>query len=78
MRQLLTEIDSFLADAEMGPTYFGKLAAGNSNLVGRLRAGRPIQSDTIERVEEFIRVERERRNLPVRTPAPNGQAQASP
>ena len=36
---LLSEIEAFLEKTGMGETYFGKLAANDSALVARLRAG---------------------------------------
>ncbi len=61
---LLSKIDAFITDAGMGESYFGKRAVGNSELVGRLRNGRPVLQDTAAKVVEFIRAERKRRNLP--------------
>jgi len=61
---LLSKIDAFLNDAGMGESYFGKRAVGNSELVGRLRNGRPVLQDTAVKVVEFIKAERKRRNLP--------------
>jgi hypothetical protein len=34
---LLAEIETFLRSSGMGPSYFGKVAVGNSDLVKRLR-----------------------------------------
>lgn len=61
---LLSKIDAFLKDARMGESYFGKRAVGNSELVGRLRNGRPVLQGTAAKVIEFIKAERTRRNLP--------------
>lgn len=58
---LLTDIEAFLADTGMGANYFGKQACGNSELVGRLRAGRQVLPRTIERVRAFMQAERRRR-----------------
>lgn len=55
---VLEEIDAFLAETGMSASYFGKKATGNSELVSRLRAGRPIQSDTEQRVRAFIKAQR--------------------
>jgi hypothetical protein len=51
---ILHEIDEFLRASGMGPTYFGKVAVGNSELVQRLREGRPILTSTAQRVRAFI------------------------
>ncbi len=52
---LLSEIELFLAKTGMGPSYFGRLAAGNSELIGRLRRGRRVWPETELQVREFIR-----------------------
>ncbi len=52
---LLLEIDAFLAESGMGPSYFGKVATGNSEIVARLRQRRRIWPDTEQRVRDFIR-----------------------
>jgi len=51
---LLSEIERFLTDAGMGESYFGKKAVGNSELVKRLRAGRPVLTSTEAAVRDFI------------------------
>jgi len=53
-QDLLDEIDSFLARTGMGPSYFGKIACGNSELVQRLRRGRRIWPETEEQVRSFM------------------------
>jgi hypothetical protein len=53
--RLLSDIEEFLTETGMGPSYFGKRAAGNSELVERLRAGGRVWPDTEERVREFMR-----------------------
>jgi hypothetical protein len=51
---LLSDIEAFLAASGMGASYFGRRATGNSELVKRLRDGRPILTDTERRVRDFI------------------------
>lgn len=53
--KLLTDIEAFLAASGMGESYFGKVAAGNSELVARLRDGRRVWPETEARVRKFIR-----------------------
>ena len=53
-QDLLTEIRVFLAETGMKPSYFGKAAAGNSELVGRLEAGRTVTLQTVAAVHDFI------------------------
>lgn len=52
--QLLADIDAFLAETGMGETYFGRAAAGNSELVRRLRDGGRIWPDTEVEVRAFM------------------------
>jgi hypothetical protein len=58
---LITEIDAFLAETRIGPSYFGKKACGNSELVDRLRDGKPILTSTERKVRDFMKLERARR-----------------
>lgn len=51
---LLREIRSFLAESRMSPTYFGKAAVGNSEMVGRLEAGKTVTLRTAEKARRFI------------------------
>jgi len=53
-KPLLELVNEFLTESGMGPTYFGKLAANNTELVNRLRAGRPVLTSTEQRAREFI------------------------
>lgn len=56
--KLLSEIDVFLASTGMGPSYFGKSASGNSELVKRLRAGGRMWPETEKKVRDFMRSHR--------------------
>jgi hypothetical protein len=53
-KQLLSEIELFLADSNLSASYFGKAAVGNSELVKRLRNGGQTLPRTAERVRMFI------------------------
>ena len=55
MPHLLSEIESFIAVTGMSETYFGKRAAGNSELVARLRSGGRVWPETEEKVVAFIK-----------------------
>lgn len=57
-KTLLSEIDAFLAETGMGPSYFGKKAARNSEVVSRLREGRRIWPETEAEIRSFIRSRR--------------------
>lgn len=52
---LLSDIREFLQRTGMGPSYFGKLACGNSELVERLERGATITLVTAEKVRAFMR-----------------------
>lgn len=58
---ILPEIEAFLKETGMGPAYFGKKAVGNSEIVARLRKGRPIWPHTEQRLRIFMAVERSKR-----------------
>jgi hypothetical protein len=64
---LLAEIEGFLADTGMGPSYFGKLASGNSEVVARLRNGKRVWPETEAKLRAFMiahrRMEKERSRL---------------
>lgn len=51
---LLADVEAFLSVTGMGESYFGKRAVNNSELVKRLRAGRPILATTEANVRAFM------------------------
>lgn len=51
---LLSEIDKFLEESGLSETYFGKQAAGNSEVVSRLRAGGRVWPETEAKLRSFI------------------------
>jgi hypothetical protein len=51
---ILREVETFLAKSGMGPSYFGKCAVGNSELVARLRRGGRIWPETADAIRSFI------------------------
>lgn len=55
---LLQDIEAFLSETGIGESYFGKKAAGNSELVARLREGRRVWPETESKVRSFLMVER--------------------
>lgn len=62
-QKLLTEIEEFLTETGMGPSYFGKAAMNNSELVSRLRKGGRVWPETEQKVRAFIRSQRKTRTL---------------
>lgn len=62
MADLLKEIEEFLEVTGMGPSYFGRVSAGNTELVERLRNGAEILRRTERRVRDYIQRERVRRD----------------
>jgi hypothetical protein len=51
---MLTIIQRYLRRTGMPATKFGRLAVNDPRLVGDLRNGRELRSDTRARVEDFI------------------------
>ena len=64
--ELLAEIREFLSSTDMGRSYFGKLACGNSEVVSRLEEGKTVTLATAEKIRSFIA---SRRSIP----APEGE-----
>ncbi len=56
---LREEIRGFLAETGMSASYFGKRAAGNSEIVSRLEAGKTVTLPTAERLRAFMAARRE-------------------
>ena len=52
--ELLVEIDAFLRQAGMAETTFGRQAANDGKLVARLRGGKGITTNTVEKIRDFI------------------------
>jgi hypothetical protein len=55
---LLAEIDAFLSEFQMGVSYFGKTAVGNSEVVARLRSGGRVWPETAGKLRAFMRQKR--------------------
>jgi hypothetical protein len=51
---LLDEIEAFLSETGMGPSYFGKQAVRNSEIVARLRAGGRVWPETEAQLRAFM------------------------
>ena len=51
---LLSEIRTFLARTGMGPSYFGDIACGNTELVRRLESGGSVTLRTAEKIRAFM------------------------
>jgi hypothetical protein len=52
---LLSDIEKFMAEVNLGPHRFGILAASNGRLVERLRDGKRVWPDTEQQVRKFMR-----------------------
>lgn len=57
-------VEAFLAESEMPPTVFGKLALGDPGFVFGIRGTRVPSLATAEKVLEFIDQQRRDRGLP--------------
>ena len=55
---LLAEIEKFLRDIGMSATRFGEASMNDRALVKRLREGRDLRSETIDRIRAFMAKER--------------------
>lgn len=51
---LLSEIREFLSQTGMGPSYFGKAACGNSEVVRRLAGGKTVTLATAAKLRAFM------------------------
>ena len=51
---LLSEIRTFLARTGMGPSYFGDIACGNTELVRRMESGGSVTLRTAEKIRAFM------------------------
>lgn len=57
---LLDEIERYIERTAMAPTAFGLAAIGDKNFVRQLRAGRDPHASTIDRVRDYMRMNRKR------------------
>jgi hypothetical protein len=60
---LLSEIEAFLADSGMSPSYFGRCACGNTELVDRLQSGKRVWPETEVRVRAWMLANAARRKV---------------
>jgi hypothetical protein len=60
---LLNDIEAFLAETGMGPSYFGKQAVGNSELVQRLRDGKRVWPETEAKARAFMMYARKAKGI---------------
>ena len=61
--QLITQIESFLAETGLSAHRFGMLAAKNGRLVDRLRSGGRIWPETEVQISNFLLSEEARRRV---------------
>jgi len=52
--QLLEDIERFLTDHDMTPTMFGRRAVNDDRVVFRLREGKGLHSETIDKLRRFM------------------------
>jgi len=55
---LLAKVEAFLSETGMGQSYFGKVAAKNSEIVARLRGGRRVWPETEAALIAFMEARR--------------------
>ena len=63
-RRLLKQIDKFIEETGMGPSYFGRLAGAGTELIPRLRAGKDIHTATELKIKKFMRYYRRHGEAP--------------
>ena len=62
-KQLISEIDSFLANTSMPPTRLGIDAVGDANFVKRLRNGISPRIDTLDKLRRYMWTYQRRRRM---------------
>ena len=62
MVALIEEVGVFLKATGMGASYFGRVSVGNSELWARLNNGCEIRRSTEQRLREYLRAERIKRD----------------
>lgn len=55
LSDFLSEIDAFIERRGIKETTFGRLAVNDGKFVGRLRAGKGVTLDLVERVRAYMR-----------------------
>ncbi len=54
LSELLSQVEAYAALNGIAESTFGRLAVNDGKLVARLRAGRPITTDTYSKVVAFL------------------------
>lgn len=57
---LLRDIETFIDEAQVSESTFGRLAVNDGKFVGRLREGAGVTVATVERVRAYITEQRQR------------------
>jgi homoserine dehydrogenase len=70
-RELVEQIDAFLARHKMAETRLGRATAGEASLIATIRAGRQPRLDTLNRLAAFM-AEHEERNKGEASPVSPG------
>lgn len=52
--QLVRDIEAFLREHGMRPTMFGKLSLNDPALMGELRKGRDLRTETVDRIRKYM------------------------
>src|ERR1043166_2292704 len=66
--QLLSQISEFCRQTGMAESTFGRRAVNDGKLVARLREGKRITTDTLDRIQAFIAA-----SMPDGAPPPRGR-----
>src|SRR3981189_3783547 len=65
--QILSQITEFCRQADMAESTFGRRAVNDGKLVHRLREGKRITIDTLDRIQAYMSA-----SMPGRVPPPRG------
>ena len=71
--QILAQISEFCRQADMAETTFGRRAVNDGKLVHRLREGKRITIDTLDRIQAYIAA-----STPGGVPPPRGSGSRRP
>ena len=52
--ELLDQIEAYIAQAQIPPSRFGRLSAGDPRLVADLKAGRKLRCKTEDRIRRYL------------------------
>ena len=64
--EILRDVHNFVSELGISETGFGRQAVGDPSMIARLRAGKDITTNKLDRIRAYMAAERARRALPRR------------